>query len=118
MLASERLAMKRFLLGLCLALTALSSAALAGAPEVWRYNKHDPAPPFARSGAAESVWNSNACWDECGAGTTWNLAACLDRDAQGRCLKYTDAGDRACQRACRTRGGPFLPFDTLFPLAD
>ena len=110
--------MKRLLLALCFALVALPSAAMAGAPDVWRYNKHDPALPFARSGAAESVWNSNACWDACGAVTTWNLVACLDRDPQGRCLKYTDAGDRACQRACRTRGGPFLPLDTLFPLAD
>jgi hypothetical protein len=28
------------------------------------------------------------------------------------------ASDRACQRECRTRGGPFLPVDTLFPFAD
>lgn len=110
--------MKRLLPALCLALIALSSAAMAGAPEVWRYNKHSPDLPFARSGAAESVWNSNACWDQCGSVTAWDLTGCLDRDAQGRCLKHADAGDRACQRTCRTRGGPFLPIDTLFPLAD
>lgn len=109
---------KRLLLVFCFSLSAVSSAALAGAPEVWRYNKHSPDLPFARNGRADSVWGSAACWSECGSYTTWNLVACLDRDRQGRCLKYADAGDRACQRACRTRGGPFLPLDTLFPLGD
>ncbi|HTT48721.1 MAG TPA: hypothetical protein VMG39_12050 [Pseudolabrys sp.] len=107
--------MKRLLPAVCFALAMLSSAATAGAPEVWRYNNHSPDPPFARSGRADSVWGSTACWNECGSATTWNLVACLARDAQGHCLRYADAGDRSCQRACRTRGGPFLPLDTLFP---
>jgi hypothetical protein len=92
-----------------------SSAAIAGAPDAWRYNKHGDELPFGRSGRAASVWDSNVCWNECGSYTTWNLVDCLYHDAQGRCLKYADGGDRACQRACRTRGGPFLPLDTLFP---
>jgi hypothetical protein len=108
-------AMKRLLLVLSFALIALSSAASAGAPEVWRSNKRIPEPPFAVSGRSQSVWAAGACWSECGSYTTWNLVACLDRDAQGHCLKRADADDRACQRACRTRGGPFLPIDTLFP---
>lgn len=107
--------MTRLLPILFLAIVALPSAANAGGPEVWRYNKHSPEPPFALSERAQSVWASGACWSECGSYTTWGLVACLDRDAQGRCLKRADADDRACQRACRTRGGPFLPIDTLFP---
>ena len=103
--------MKRLLLVTFFALVALPPAASAGAPEVWRYNKHSPGPPFELSKRAESVWASGACWSECGSYTTWNLIDCLDRDAQGRCLKHADAGDRACQRACRTRGGPYLPLD-------
>lgn len=110
--------MKHLLLASALALAALSSTATAGAPEVWRYNRHGEEPAFAPSKRALSIWASGACWSECGSYTTWNLVACLAHDAQGRCLKYADAGDRACQRACRTRGGPFLPIDTLFPLGD
>ena len=117
--AVERPPMKRRTIAFALLLGALSSPpATAGDAQVWRYSKHDPAPAFPLSGRAESVWASGACWSECGSTTTWKLVACLDRDAQGRCLKRADADDRACQRTCRSRGGPFLPIDTLFPLAD
>ena len=91
--------------------------AAAGETAIWRYNRHSNEPAFPLSERAESVWASGACWSECGSYTTWNLAACVERDTQGRCLKHADAADRACQRACRTSGGPLLPIDTLFPLA-
>lgn len=111
--------MKRSPLVLTLLLGALSaSPATAGDNAVWRYDKHSPEPPFPVSEGAQSIWSSGACWSDCGSYTTWNLVACLERDAQGRCLKRADADDRYCQRACRTEGGPFLPLDTLFPLAD
>ena len=74
--------------------------------------------PFPRSNRAQAIWDGGACWDECGAYTAWNLVGCLYRDRQGRCLKHTDAADRACQRECRLRGGPYLPIDTLFPLGE
>ena len=74
--------------------------------------------PFPRSNRAQAIWDGGACWDECGAYTAWNLVDCLYRDRQGRCLKHTDAADRACQRQCRLRGGPYLPIDTLFPLGE
>ena len=67
--------------------------------------------PFSRSPRAESVWASGACWSACQAGCTWDLPACLQVDSQGRCLKYTDACDRACLHGCRTHGGPYLPID-------
>jgi hypothetical protein len=75
-------------------------------------------PVFPRSERADAVWSSGACWSACGSSTTWALAACLEHDAQGRCLKHADRADRACQRECRTRGGPYLSLDTLFPLGD
>lgn len=67
--------------------------------------------PFPRGERAQSVWASGLCWSQCGAVTTWDLNACLAADAQGRCLKRADAGDRSCQRQCRTSGGPLLPLD-------
>lgn len=67
--------------------------------------------PFPRSERAQSVWASGACWSECGSYCAWGEARCLQRDAQGLCLKQTDACDRYCQRQCRTSGGPLLPLD-------
>ncbi len=85
--------------------------ASAGEAALWRYDRHSQEPAFPLSGRAQSVWASGACWSDCGSYTTWNLAGCLERDSQGHCLKRADAADRACQRACRTRGGPLLPID-------
>lgn len=67
--------------------------------------------PFPRSARTEAVWASGGCWTACTSVNTWALAGCLRRDAQGRCLGAADAGDRTCQRTCRTRGGPYLPLD-------
>ena len=77
----------------------------------WRMTPHADVLPFPRGERAASVWASGACWTDCGSYTTWNLVACLARDAQGHCLKRADAGDRYCQRECRTSGGPLLPID-------
>ena len=67
--------------------------------------------PFPRSPRAGSVWAARACWSQCQAYCTWDLTGCLPVDSQGRCLKHADACDRACQRDCRTRGGPYLPIE-------
>jgi len=67
--------------------------------------------PFPRSARAEPVWASGACWNACQSTCTWDLPACLQVDSQGRCVQSTNACDRACQRECRTRGGPYLPID-------
>lgn len=79
--------------------------------QLWRYNAHPQALPFARSERAEAVWASGACWSDCGSYCAWGMAECLQRDAQGTCLKLTDKCDRYCQRQCRTRGGPLLPIE-------
>jgi len=114
--ALERALMKLCAITFGLLLGAMSwLPAMASDAQVWRYNKHSPEPVFPLSDRSQAIWASGACWSECGSYTTWNLVACLDRDAQGRCLKRADADDRACQRACRTKGGPYLPLDTLFP---
>ena len=88
-----------------------ASPATAGEAAIWRYDRHSQESAFPLSERAQSIWASGACWSDCGSTTTWNLAACLERDGQGHCLKRADAADRACQRACRTRGGPLLPID-------
>ena len=67
--------------------------------------------PFPRGERAEAVWASGGCWTACSSTTTWTLAACLSVDSQGRCVTRADAGDRACQRTCRLRGGPYLAID-------
>jgi hypothetical protein len=106
--------MKASLLLLALLLGGIllpAGPAAAREAAVWRYNRHSNEPAFPLSERSESVWASGACWSDCGSYTTWNLVACLDRDAQGRCLKHADVADRACQRACRTSGGPLLPID-------
>lgn len=78
-------------------------------PEIWRFNRHSKDLPFQRDARAQAVWSERACWSDCQSFCTWNEAACFQLDAQGRCLKLTDRCDRACQRECRTRGGPFVP---------
>jgi hypothetical protein len=78
---------------------------------VWRYNRPNP-PPFTRGARAQAVWDSGACWSECGSYCAWAMNGCLYEDTQGVCLSYTDACDRYCQRKCRTyTAGPFLPVE-------
>jgi hypothetical protein len=100
--------MKSVVLVLILVFAGISQAA-AGDGQIWRYNRRSAEPAFQPSEHAQSIRASGACWSECGSYTTWNLVACLEHDAQGHCLKRTDWGDRMCQRACRTSGGPWLP---------
>jgi hypothetical protein len=100
--------MKSIVLLITLCLGGISQAS-AGDGQIWRYSRHNPEPAFSPSERAQSIRASGVCWSECGSYTTWNLAICLEHDAQGRCLKRTDLGDRMCQRACRTSGGPFVP---------
>lgn len=71
--------------------------------------------PYPREARAEAVWNERACWSGCGSYCAWGMAACLRVDSQGTCLKLTDRCDRACQRSCRSAGGPLVPdvFDFL-----
>jgi len=100
--------MKSIVLLIALLLGGISSAS-AGDGQIWRYNRHSTEPAFPPSERAQSIRASGACWSECGSYTTWNLVACLEHDAQGHCLKRADGGDRMCQRACRTSGGPWVP---------
>jgi hypothetical protein len=95
-----------------LRVSGYSAPAVVGPhPPVWRYNSPNQELPFARSARSQAVWDSGACWSQCGAVCAWDLNACLYQDTQGRCLIYTDACDRYCQRTCRVQAGPFLPFE-------
>jgi hypothetical protein len=80
-------------------------------PPVWQYNAPPQALPFSRDERAQAVWDGDECRQACQSYCTWDLNRCLYADAQGKCLTYTDGCDRSCQRMCRTRGGPFLPFE-------
>jgi hypothetical protein len=80
-------------------------------PPVWRYNAPPQPLPYPRSARAQPVWDAGPCWRQCQSYCSWDLNACLYQDTQGVCLSFTDSCDRYCQRTCRTRGGPFLPFD-------
>jgi hypothetical protein len=114
MVAGREGAMKSTRVLVALLIGGLLAAAPASAgdrPTVWRYTARSHELPFPRGERAQSVWNSGACWSDCGSHCTWGLAACLQVDAQGRCLKLTDACDRYCQRECRTSAGPLLPID-------
>jgi hypothetical protein len=107
--------MSRSLLAMLLLALALLSAAAPGVAAdragAWRQAAPEYVPAFPRSKRAQAVWAADRCWRECGAYTAWDLVACLQYDSQGRCLKHTDAADRACQRDCRIWGGPLLPLE-------
>jgi hypothetical protein len=79
--------------------------------KLWRYSAKSQEPPFSRSERAQSVWASGACWSDCGSHCAWGQTGCLQHDAQGQCIKLTDACYRYCQRECRSSGGPLLPLD-------
>lgn len=102
------------LTALMVATISASADTPAAAADLVRHRHAAPvthALPFPRGALAQSVWASNAYLNECGAYTAWTLAGCFSRDSQGRCLKHADASDRACQRACRLYGGPYLPIE-------
>jgi len=99
-----------FLCGISMPATPAAAADVNGSP----YTAQREPLPFPRSERAQSVRASGVCWSECGAHCAWGMAGCLTHDAQGQCLKLTDACDRYCQRDCRASGGPLLPIDLLW----
>jgi hypothetical protein len=66
--------------------------------------------PYPAGKRAASVWASDACWRDCKTSCTWQMESCLAATDADACRPHLDACDRACQRSCRTRGGPFLGF--------
>jgi hypothetical protein len=86
----------------------MSVSASGARPAIWRFNRPGKDLPFPRDARAQAVWGERACWSHCQSFCTWGEAACLTRDPQGHCLTLTDRCDRACQRDCRSRGGPLV----------
>jgi hypothetical protein len=68
--------------------------------------------PYPAGKRAASIWLADACWRDCGRHCTWKMEACLRAALAPAdlCRPKLDACDRACQRACRLRGGPLLGF--------
>lgn len=68
--------------------------------------------PFPAGKRAASIWQSDACWRDCSRDCTWKMETCVRATDAGAdaCRPHLDACDRACQRSCRTRGGPLLGF--------
>lgn len=64
--------------------------------------------PYPMSKRAASVWTSDACWRTCTAETSFRYELCSGRNGLEACRYPLDADNRACLRACRTRGGPML----------
>jgi hypothetical protein len=66
--------------------------------------------PYPTSKRAASVWASDACWRGCTSSCAWKMETCVGTTDADLCRPALDACDRACQRSCRTRGGPLLGF--------
>jgi len=66
--------------------------------------------PYPMSKRAAAVWASDTCWRECTATCNGNMEYCVRAGDADTCRPHLDACDRACQRDCRTRGGPLLGF--------
>jgi len=64
--------------------------------------------PYPMSKRSASVWLSDACWRGCTAETTFRFEICSAERGFEACRYPLDADNRACLRACRTRGGPMV----------
>src|SRR5262245_29397664 len=64
--------------------------------------------PFPMSKRALAVWKSDACWRDCTSDAAWRFERCFGPFGPEVCRAGMDADDRACLRACRLRGGPYL----------
>ena len=66
--------------------------------------------PYPMSKRAAAVWASDACWRDCTSACNWKMEYCVRASDADACRPYLDGCDRACQRSCRSRGGPLLGF--------
>jgi hypothetical protein len=64
--------------------------------------------PFPMSSRALAEWKSDACWRDCSSQAAWRFERCIGVYGADACRAAMDADDRACLRACRSRGGPYL----------
>ena len=68
--------------------------------------------PYPASKRAAAVWESDLCWKKCTGATSWRHDACIQvlspEIGVEACRYRLDAENRACLRACRTRGGPMV----------
>ena len=64
--------------------------------------------PYPMSKRAASVWVSDFCWKDCTGETGWRFQDCGAVHGLEACRPALNADNRACLRACRTRGGPLV----------
>jgi hypothetical protein len=61
-------------------------------------------------GASVSVLKSDECWRGCTTQCGADLQFCRSQAHLSDCVLANDSCTRACLRACRRRGGPFVNF--------
>jgi hypothetical protein len=86
------------------------STSFAHRPEVSFKGGPPHVSPYPASKRSAAVWAADACWRDCKTDCTWRMEYCVRFDDADACRPKLDACDRACQRSCRTRGGPFAAF--------
>ena len=64
--------------------------------------------PFPMSRRAAAIWASDLCWRDCTSASAWRFSRCILDFGADPCRAAMDADDRACLRACRLRGGPYV----------
>jgi hypothetical protein len=89
-------------------LIVFNSYKLENRPELVFPGKRIHISPYPMSKRAASVWHSDLCWRTCTGETAWRFDACKNAHGLEACRFPHDADNRACLRACRTRGGPLL----------
>ena len=81
---------------------------LENRPDVVFPGKRVHISPYPFSKRAASVWESDFCWRTCTGQTAWRFEACQIAHGLEACRFPHDADNRACLRACRLRGGPWV----------
>jgi hypothetical protein len=66
--------------------------------------------PYPMGKRAAAIWHADACWRDCTSDCNWRMETCLGAADADACRPHLDACDRACLRACRSRGGPLVGF--------
>jgi hypothetical protein len=71
-------------------------------------------PPFA-SRLSSAAWDAQGCWRDCETGCGEHFQACIRFAPLEPCHRKINACNLACQRQCRSLGGPILNWTGLLP---
>jgi hypothetical protein len=99
-----------FVLGM-VAPAAANDYRLEHRPAVSFKNGPEHITPYPQSGRSMTVWNRDACWNDCKTDCKARMAGCVGSADVDSCRPHLDACDRSCQRSCRSFWqGPLLGF--------